>query len=115
MSITSFDVNGTEICASGTGGTTPTGGNCGLGFCESDPCEGNEPINDDCVDAIAIFGPYPQLAYGTNECASVDCPGVLDWNATWWTIDLPYAVNDLDISFCGNGFEINNVGRRVLK
>ena len=105
-----YDVNGTQICADGTGGTTPTGGSCGLGYCEADPCDGNEPANDDCTGAYPITAPYPYVANGTNYCASVDCPGVLDWKATWWSIELPYAVNNLNISFCGNGFEINNVG-----
>ena len=105
-----YDVNGTQICADGTGGNTPTGGYCGLGFCEADPCDGNEPANDDCTGAFPLNAPYPQVANGTNYCATVDCPGTLDWNATWWSIELPYAVNNLNISFCGNGFEINNVG-----
>ena len=105
-----YDVNGTQICADGTGGTTPTGGYCGLGFCEADPCVGNEPANDDCTGAYPITAPYPYVANGTNYCATVDCAGVLDWKATWWSIELPYAVNNLNVSFCGNGFEINNVG-----
>ena len=104
------DVNGNDVCADGTNGTQPTGGDCGPGYCGADPCEGNEPANDECVNATPVAGPYPQVVSGTNECATVDCPGVLDWVATWWAIDLPYAVNEMDISFCGNGFEINNVG-----
>ncbi len=104
-----YDVNGAEICADGTGGTTPTGcstfGNCG-----ADPCEGNEPANDECVDATPVNAPYPQTINGTNYCASIDCPGVLDWNATWYEIELPNALNNVNISFCGNGFEINNIG-----
>ena len=105
-----YDVNGTQICADGTGGTQPTGGACGLGNCGGDPCAGNEPPNDDCVTATPVAGPYPQTVNGTNYCAQIDCPGVLDWNATWWAIDLPYALNNLNVSFCPNAYEINNVG-----
>jgi hypothetical protein len=104
-----YDVNGTEICADGTGGTTPTGCTA-TGWCEIDPCIGNEPPNDLCTDATLITTPYPQAVCGTNECATTDCPGVLDWDSTWWEITLPYALNDLTIDFCGNGFEINNIG-----
>jgi len=104
-----YDGNGTEICADGVGGTEPTG--CSTtGFCEGDPCDGNRPPNDDCVDATLVSPPYPQVVSGTNECALIDCPGVLDWYSTWWEIVLPYGVNDLTVSYCGNGFEINNVG-----
>ena len=68
------------------------------------------PANDDCVTAAPVSGPYPQTVSGTNYCASIDCPGVLDWYATWWEVDLPYAVNNLVVSYCPSGFEITNVG-----
>jgi hypothetical protein len=105
-----YDVNGFEICADGVGGNTPTGGYCGLGNCGGDPCEGLWPPNDDCVTATPVNAPYPQVVNGTNYCAQIDCPGVLDWHSTWWAIEMPYGMQKLDISFCGNGFEINHVG-----
>jgi hypothetical protein len=109
-----YDVNGFEICADGVGGSTPTGGFCGYGNCGADPCEGNEPVNDECTDATPVSGPYPQTVSGSNYCATVDCPGVLDWYSTWFAIDLPYAANNLVIDFCGNGYEINHCGVVVL-
>ena len=105
-----YDVNGFEICAEGVGGVEPVGGDCGLGNCGGDPCDGNWPANDYCVDAIPVSGPYPTTVDGTNYCARIDCPGVLDWYATWWEIDLPYTVNDLRVSYCPSGFEINHAG-----
>jgi hypothetical protein len=105
-----YDVNGTEICSDGVGGTQPTGGACGQGWCEEDPCEGNYPPNDECTGAPLVSPPYPQVVYGSNYCAQIDCPGVLDWHSTWWEIEVPYALNKMEISFCGQGFEVNNVG-----
>jgi len=58
------------------------------------------PENDLCEDATWVEGPYPVTVYGDNTCATIDCPGLLDWEATWWEIDLPYASNNLDIDYC---------------
>ena len=58
------------------------------------------PANDECVNAEAITGPYPVDVYGTTVGATIDCPGLLDWNAVWYTIELPYAVNELSIDYC---------------
>ncbi len=104
-----YDFNGVEVCADGVGGNEPTGCS-GTGNCGGDPCDGNRPPNDECIDATPIAPPYPQTVSGTNECALIDCPGVLDWHSTWWEIEVPYALNNLSVSFCGNGFEVNNVG-----
>ena len=104
-----YDVNGTLLCADGTGGTTPVGCTA-TGYCGADPCEGNQPANDDCGTATPVAGPYPQTVTGDNACAEVDCPGVLDWNATWWAIDLPYAVNDLYVDYCGTQADIWTIG-----
>lgn len=68
------------------------------------------PPNDDCLNAEAVAGPYPQTVTGTTLGATIDCPGVLDWNAVWYAIDLPFAVNDLLIDYCGTATNIQTVG-----
>ena len=68
----------------------------GVSFVSSPP-----PANDDCVNADLVTGPYPQVVMGTTYGATVDCPGVLDWNAVWYEVTLPYAVNNLNVDYCG--------------
>ena len=68
------------------------------------------PPNDDCANAEAIEGPYPVSGSGTCNGATVDCPGLLEWNGVWYTIDLPYAVNDVTIEVCGSTEELYNAG-----
>ena len=68
------------------------------------------PANDVCTSAEVISGPYPQVINGTTINAFTDCPGVLDWNAVWYQIDLPYANNTLDINYCGTTSSIPTVG-----
>ena len=55
--------------------------------------------NDDCVNATAISS-YPATGSGSNECAFIDCPGLLDWNTIWYEIDLPYECQDVEITIC---------------
>lgn len=62
-----------------------------------------QPPNDDCVDAEYVGGPYPQTVNGTTLGATVDCPGILDWNAVWYEVNLPYAMNQLFADYCGTG------------
>jgi len=59
------------------------------------------PPNDDCVNATVVAGPFPQTVNGTTLNATVDCPGLLDWNAVWYAVTLPYAINDLTVDWCG--------------
>ena len=70
------------------------------------------PHNDECVDADYVSGPYPQTVSGTTTGATVDCPGVLDWNAVWYEIDLPYDYNIVDIGLCLDdaAATLNNTG-----
>ena len=56
--------------------------------------------NDDCVNATAVSGPYPATGSGSNECAFIDCPGLLDWLTIWYEIDLPYECQDVEITIC---------------
>ncbi|KAA3637428.1 MAG: hypothetical protein DWP97_00895 [Calditrichaeota bacterium] len=80
------------------GGTWSEGLNC-----VDNPC----PIpggNDECANAEPITGPYPQTVSGTTVGATIDCPGdpdIGDWDAVWYSIDLPYAVNDVSVDYCG--------------
>jgi len=68
--------------------------------CDEDPCVPT-PANDQCFEAQAITGPYPQTVFGTDVGATADCPGFLDdnWNGVWYTIDLPYGSNNVIIDF----------------
>jgi hypothetical protein len=56
------------------------------------------PANDECINAEVVSTTYPATGSGSNECAYVDCPGVLDWRTVWYEIDLPNTVNDLEIT-----------------
>ncbi len=54
--------------------------------------------NDDCFGAIEVFP--PQEVVGTTVGATVDCPGVLDWNAVWYKFDNPYSCANVVIDAC---------------
>ena len=59
------------------------------------------PANDDCTNAIAITSPYPATGIsGSTIGATIDCSGWLDWDAVWYTIELPYTFNTVDITLC---------------
>jgi len=66
------------------------------------------PDNDFPETAEEIFP--PATITGSTAAATLDCPGVLDWNAVWYVFDAPYAENDIDISYCGTPGEIQTVG-----
>jgi hypothetical protein len=68
------------------------------------------PPNDECVDAISVTSPYPVNVTGTTICATIDCPGVLDWNAVWYEVELPYDNNHMDVDYCCTDFDIQTVG-----
>ena len=57
-----------------------------------------EPVGDDCEEPVVITGPYPVTVNGTNIGMTVDCPGLLDWNAQWFYFELPYAENGVTIT-----------------
>jgi hypothetical protein len=71
------------------------------------------PSNDNCGRASLISGPYPTTVQGTTRGATIDCPGVLDWEAVWYKIDLPYTQNNLEISYCGPTYEIPSCGNII--
>lgn len=68
------------------------------------------PPNDDCEDAILIGGSFPQTVPGTTTGATVDCPGVLDWLAVWYEIELPYECNFVQLDLCVPGTTLSNTG-----
>ncbi len=68
------------------------------------------PVNDDCENAIQINGPFPQTVTGTTVDATVDCPGVLDWNAVWYKFDAPYTSNNVSIDYCPTSESMYTVG-----
>ena len=73
--------------------------------------DGCTPVaNDDCVNATPIVGPYPVSGSGSNECAYIDCPGLLDWNTIWYEIELPYGCNDVEITICAVDTDPASVG-----
>ncbi|MCB2221548.1 MAG: choice-of-anchor D domain-containing protein [Bacteroidetes bacterium] len=55
------------------------------------------PANDDCANAIPITGPYPATVSGTTVDATADC---LPEYSVWYTVDLPYDLNLVTVSFC---------------
>ena len=57
-------------------------------------------VGDYCEDPIIVNAPYPVTVSGTNVGMTLDCPGVLDWNAQWFYFELPYAENDVTITMC---------------
>ena len=71
--------------------------------CTDDPCP-IAPDNDLCTTAEYVGGTFPVTVTGNNEGATVDCPGDLDWqNGVWYSFDLPYAYNNVNLDFCGSG------------
>jgi len=67
--------------------------------CTDNPCPIPEG-NDECVGAYDIPGPYPALVEGNTFGATVDCPGVLDWNAVWYKFNAPYTCNNVTMNYC---------------
>jgi len=67
------------------------------------------PVNDDCANAIQITT-FPAVVTGTTDGATVDCPGVLDWNAVWYEFDAPFAENTVNLNFCDNSVTLSPIG-----
>ncbi len=68
------------------------------------------PPNDSCENAEFIAGPFPVSGPGTTVDATIDCPGVLDWNGVWYVFDLPYASNTVFIELCPDNIDLYTVG-----
>jgi hypothetical protein len=67
------------------------------------------PENDECTGA-PVISTFPTTVYGTTVGATIDCPGVLDWNAVWYDFYLPYDCNNLSIDFCPSDLSIYQIG-----
>jgi hypothetical protein len=78
--------------------------------CDPNPCPPPAPDNDDCENAEPVNAPYPQTVCGSTIGATVDCPGVLDWNAVWYAIEAPYAENHIFLDYCLTDIDIATVG-----
>jgi len=70
---------------------------------------GTAPENDTCGGA-PVISTFPTTVYGTTVGATIDCPGVLDWDAVWYRFDVPYATNNVFVDFCPTGAYIATVG-----
>lgn len=99
-----LDTYDAVLCAQGFGaGVVP--GDCSVtGNCTT-PCPA--PAGNSCGTPVAVNGPYPQVVAGDNTCAAIQCPGFLNWKATWLAISLPYASNNVQLNFCQAGTPTN--------
>ncbi|MCP4582027.1 MAG: hypothetical protein GY839_10440 [candidate division Zixibacteria bacterium] len=65
---------------------------------------GPAPANDACAGAINLGMTFPvNNVCGTTECATIDCPDVLGWNAVWYKFTLLNASTDVTVDFCPTG------------
>ena len=67
------------------------------------------PDNDLCENAILI-DTFPAAGSGATIDATVDCAGYLDWNAVWYTFDLPYTSNHVTFTLTGTTATMDNGG-----
>ncbi|KPJ66037.1 hypothetical protein AMJ44_09080 [candidate division WOR-1 bacterium DG_54_3] len=67
------------------------------------------PENDTCQGA-PVISTFPTTVYGTTVGATIDCPGVLDWDAVWYRFDVPYGSNNILVDFCPTDGYIWTVG-----
>ena len=70
---------------------------------------GPAPPNDQCTGA-PVINTFPSTVYGTTVGATIDCPGVLDWNAVWYQFDVPYACNNITVDYCPTDWSIGTIG-----
>ena len=69
------------------------------------------PANDECANAEDLGGTFPIIGSGSSVLGqNVDCPGVLDWNAVWYTFDLPYGYNNVTIHLCPTSANLSTAG-----
>ncbi len=94
-------IDNTEAECAGLGGTWNGSLDC------TAPCEA-VPDNDECVDATPI-NTFPAEFDGNTAGATVDCPGVLDWNAIWYALELPYGSNNVNVDYCHSPDDVNCV------
>jgi hypothetical protein len=94
--------------------TAPECGNQGGTWFQGESCSYFQcpvpPANDTCANAEAISEPYPVTVYGSCIGSTIDCPGLLDWNAVWYKVYLPNTNNRLAVTYCGATVGIGTVG-----
>ena len=71
------------------------------------------PDNDDCVDAEYVSGTAPVTFSGTTIGATIDCPGLLNWNAVWYEIPISSDPTDLEITI-ESSQSINTAGIIII-
>ena len=72
-----------------------------ISFCAS--AQPDPPVNDSCAYGIIIDNPIGLYSeFGTTIDATLDCPGLLDWNAVWFKIMPPFYTSELTIDICGS-------------
>ena len=71
------------------------------------------PDNDDCNDAELVSGPAPVTLTGTTIGATIDCPGLLNWNAVWYEIPISSDPTDLEITI-ESSQSINTAGIIII-
>ncbi len=81
--------------------------------CTDNPCP-IAPDNDEQANAEDVTGSYPVVVTGTTEAATVDCPGVLDMNAVWYSFTVPFDYNNVSMDFCGTNPGIPSVGIAIF-
>ena len=70
--------------------------------------------NDLCENAEPVDGPYPVTIPGSNVGATIDCPGLLNWTAVWFDIELPFAENELEVTTCPDNASMTTTGIIVM-
>jgi hypothetical protein len=65
------------------------------------------PTNDLCANAEVVTGPYPTTVCGTTVGATLDCPGVLDWESVWYAVELPYELNSHETDYCAGAIDMS--------
>lgn len=58
------------------------------------------PLNDECIDAEQINGPFPINVYGSTIDATVDCPDGFAEAAVWYKFDAASSWNEVTINYC---------------
>ena len=66
--------------------------------------------NDNCDGAVVVGPTFPATVSGTTVGSTVDCPGVLDWQAVWYTFNNPYTCANLTVEWCGTTPEPVTIG-----
>jgi hypothetical protein len=78
------------------------------------PCISNYNLTIEECPPPPPNGPYPATVNGTTAGATIDCPGVLNWHAVWYEVDLPYVSNNLSVNYCGSPVDIQTASSLLI-